>query len=507
MIARMVKAAAALLLLTAATPPQVALPGPQAISESDKAAGAKADPELSAEFGGVYDGPQAALVRQVGAKVAAQSGIARAERDFSFKLLNSAVPNAFAIPGGYVYATRALLALMNDEAELAFVLGHETGHITGRHSEKRQKVVQRDVLLGTLGQTVLGAILGNGAVGQIGGQLGQAGIQRLVVGDVMHHSRSEEFEADDFGIAYMERAGYDGTASSDILGSLAAQAALDAKVTGTARTTPSWAMSHPEPAARVARSLERARALGGFRAPRKGDAFLLSLKGMIFGDDPEQGVIEERTFKYPPGRIQFTAPAGYGMANRSDAVIVSATGGGTGNARFAGGRYDGNLPAMLDRVFASLNSGKGGPAITPTRFTVNGLEAVMATAAASDSSGKPLDATAVAVAATPTMAYTFAVLQPRGRGLGDLAPLVNSVRRMSEAEAAAIRPRVIDVVTVGRRDTVATMAARMAYPDLQTERFLVLNGLPAGTTRLAAGRKVKLVVWGSGPVPSAAKTP
>ena len=499
-------ASAAVLALSicpaAAAPAQqssIMLPGPQSISETDKATGAKADPQMAAEYGGPYQGPQSAAVGRIGLAVARQSGIAGVDRDFKFTLLNSAVPNAFAIPGGYVYCTRALLALMNDEAELAFVLGHETGHIAAHHSEKRNKVTQRDVLIGTLGQTLLGAILGNGAAGQIGNKLGQAGIQRLVVGDVMHHSRAEEFEADDLGVAYMEKAGYDGTASSNILSSLAAQSTLDSKVTGQARTTPSWAMSHPDPAARVARALARARAVGISGGRRSGDAFLLSLKGMLYGDDPRQGVIEGQTFKYPADRVQFTAPAGYGMANATDAVTVSgtATGGGSGQARFTGGKFDGNLASVVTSAFAALNSGEQSSAIAPVRTTVNGMEAMTASAPANDSSGNALDVTVVAIATAPTVAYSFAVIQPRGRGLGDLAPLVSSFRKMSDAESAAVRPRVVDVVTVGAKDTVASLAARMAYPALQTERFLVLNGLAPGTTRVAAGRKVKVIVWGT----------
>jgi len=230
--------AAALLIGGVPAAAQVAVPGPQAISAADRETGAKADPSMSAEYGGDYAGPQAGLVRQVGLKVVRQSGISGTDQTFSFKLLNSGVPNAFAIPGGYVYATRGLVALMNSEAELAFVLGHETGHIAARHADARQKVTQRNVLIGTLGQTLLGAILGNGAIGQVGGQLGQAGIQRLVVGNVMSHSRADEFQADDLGVVYAMRSGYDGTASADILSSLAAQTALDAKLAANTRTTP-----------------------------------------------------------------------------------------------------------------------------------------------------------------------------------------------------------------------------------------------------------------------------
>jgi len=475
----------------------IAVPGPQSISAADKATGAKADPDLTAEYGGPYSGSQAALVRQVGLKVAAQSGIAGVDRDFSFKLLNSGVPNAFAIPGGFVYTTRGLLALMNNEAELAFVLGHETGHIAAHHTDRRQKVTQRSVLLGTLGQTLLGAILGNGALGQVGGQLGQAGIQRLVVGNVMSHSRQDEFEADDLGVVYARKAGYDPTASADILSSLAAQTSLDARLTGQTRTTPGWAMSHPDPEARVARSLQRARQQTAAGGTRGGDGFLLALRGMIYGDDPAQGVIEGQTFRYPADRIQFTAPVGFGMDNSATAVTVSSTSGQGGQATFTGGKYDGNLDAVVTRGFAALSSDKNATInVTPQRSTINGLTAASATIGA-DSNGQPVDVTVVAIAASSTTAYSFTVIQPRGAGLGSLASLVQSFSRMSEADAAAIRPRVIDVVSVGRNDTVASLAARMAYTDSREDRFRVLNGIAPGTTTLPAGRKVKLVVWGA----------
>ena len=476
----------------------IAVPGPQAISEADKQTGAKADPQMSAEYGGAYAGPQAALVQRVGVKVAAQTGIAAVERDFSFRLLNSSVPNAFAIPGGYVYATRGLVALMNNEAELAFVLGHEAGHIAAHHSDKRQKVTQRSVLLGTLGQTLLGAVLGNGAIGQIGNSVGQAGIQRLVVGNVMSHSRAEEFEADDLGVIYTQKAGYDASTSGDILGSLAAQTALDAQVSGKSRTTPGWAMSHPDPAARVARARQRAAALAARGGLRNGDAFLASLDGMMFGDDPAQGVIEGQAFLYPPGRVRFTAPAGYGMNNGADAVTVTPTASGlSGQARFTGGKFDGDLDGVAARTLGALTQNGGAVNVPTTRTTVAGLEARTATVTAADANGGRLDVSVTAIQTAPGMAYAFIVLQPSGQGMGDLAPLVSSFRRMSEAEAAAVRPRVLRVVTVARGDTVATLARRMAYDRLQAERFLVLNGLPAGTSALAPGRKVKIVVWGA----------
>lgn len=476
--------------------PAVAVPGPQAISAADRETGAKSNPDLVAEFGGAYAGPQAALVRRVGLQVARQSGIADADRAFTVTLLNSPVENAFAVPGGYVYVTRALLALMNDEAELAFVLGHEVGHVAARHADRRQKVTQRNVLLGTLGQAVLGGLLGKGATSGIGGQLVQGGVQRLVVGNIMSHSRSDEFEADDLGVIYAQKAGYASDASARILSGLAQQTALDAQVAGDARTTPRWAMSHPDPALRVTRALDRARQAGVSSGRRDADAFLLALKGMIYDDDPAQGVIDGQSFRYAPDRVTFTAPAGYGMSNGTQSVTITATDGrSAGRATFSGGAYDGNLPGFVGKVLAGLNGGKAVD-VPVTRGTINGLATATASVTARDANGAAQDVTVVAYALSARTAYAFTVLQPQGAGLGALAPLVSSLRPMTAAEAGAVRARVIDVVPTVAGDTVTRMAARMAYTDHARERFLVLNGLPAETERLVPGRKVKLVVWG-----------
>lgn len=475
--------------------PAVTPPGPQAISANDKATGAKAHPDMVNEFGGVYTGPQAALVRRVGLAVAAQSGVANADKDFTFTLLNSPVENAFAVPGGYVYSTRALLALMNNEAELAFVLGHEVGHITARHSDSRQKVAQRNVLLGTLGQAVLGGLLGNGRLGQIGNQIGQAGINRLVVGNLMSHSRGDEFEADDLGTIYAQKAGYDPQSASPMLASLAAQTALDQQLAGSARSTPRWAMSHPDPQARVARSLARARSMGVTTGKREADAFLLALKGMIYGDDPKEGLIEGQNFLYPVGRLAFTAPEGYGISNGTTAVTIAPKGGAAGaSATFTGGAFDGNLDNFVNAALAALNNGQS-LGITPKRGKINEIDAASATVSGQDANGNAQKITVVAYALSPKSAYAFTVVEPQNSD-NPLAPLLGSLRRMSDKEVAGVRARVIDVVTVTAKDTLASLVARMAYADKPKERFLVLNGLPDTTTKLPVGKKVKLVVYG-----------
>jgi len=474
------------------------LPEAQSISAEDKATGAKSHPDLLAEYGGAYAGPQADYVARVGRRVAGQSGITNVNRDFTFTLLNSPVENAFAIPGGYVYCTRQLLALMNDEAELAFVLGHETGHIAAHHADQRNNVAQRDVLLGSLGQAVLGAILGNGQLGQKLGQFGTSGINRLVVGNVMHHSRQQEFEADDLGVNFADRAGYDPLAAPDMLTSLAAQEALDKRISGNARITPRWAMSHPDPGSRVGRALALAREQRPASSYRTNDAFLMSLKGMLYGDDPRQGVIDGQTFKFPETGFRFTAPPGYGMENGTDAVTIGGMSGNvSGQARFSDGRYDGNLDAYVGKVLAGLSKNAAASVPATTRGTINGMETATARMRGQDGSGRAVDVTVVAYAFAPGTAYSFVVLQPQGAGLGDLAPLVQSFSRMTPAEIAAVRPRIVDVVTVRRGDSVTSLSGRMAYTDLKADRFRVLNGLSPEANTLTPGRKVKLIVWGS----------
>src|SRR3546814_8731301 len=106
------------------------------ITPAERKQGDEAHPQLLAEFGGAYNGPQAAYVNRIGQNIAVQSGLSRSPRDFTVTLLNSPVNNAFAIPGGFVYVTRQLMALMNDEAELAGVLGHEVGHGSEEHTSE-----------------------------------------------------------------------------------------------------------------------------------------------------------------------------------------------------------------------------------------------------------------------------------------------------------------------------------------------------------------------------------
>ena len=492
MKAALLFAAASAMVLTGAAQAQLkAIRTATNITPAERKQGDEAHPQLMAEFGGAYSGSQAGYVNRIGQNIAVQSGLSRSPSDFTVTLLNSPVNNAFAIPGGYVYVTRQLMALMNDEAELAGVLGHEVGHVAAQHSKKRQSAATRNTILG-----VLGAVLG-GAIGDSGGLLG--GLGGLLQNNAMQvaqmatlgFSRSQELQADQLGVQYLRSAGYDPLALSTMLASLASQTSLEARLAGgDARSLPEWASTHPDPASRV-RNAQTLAGRVGTGGARNADAFLASVDGVLYGDDPVQGVIEGNEFLHPEFRLRFAVPNGYGMQNGASAVTVSGNG---GQGQFSTGSYNGDMNAYVSAVFRGI---AGNASISPSslqRTTVNGIPAYYSTARANTQSGQ-VDVTVFAYEFSRSSAFHFVTLTQAGGG-GVFNSMFNSVRRLSTAEAAAIRPRRVDVVTVGRGDTVATLARRMAYGNYQAERFQVLNRLTANS-RLTPGQKVKLVVYAS----------
>ena len=447
---------------------------------------AKQHPEIIAEFGGAETGPRAAYVEGVGRRVASYSGTANAGQAYRFTTLNSAVENAFAVPGGYIYITRQLMGIMNDEAELAFVVGHETGHIAANHAQARKAAAQRNSIFGVLG-AVLGAVVGIDGVGGLAQQFSKV--------RTLSFSRNQEYQADVLGIRYIAQAGYDPQAGATMLAQLARSTALETRIQGDSnRSTPEWASSHPLSQNRATQAAQTARQAARAGAGlRNRDAFLAQLDGVMVDDDPAQGVIEGRSFTHPDLRLQFTVPAGYLMQNGTTAVSIQ---GSAGQAQFSGGRFNGDMPAYIGQVIQQLTGGQAQIQLGQLQRTqVNGVPATYVTGRANTSSGA-VDVSVFAYQWDRDTAYHFVALTRAGEGLTPFATMINSLRRISAAEATAIRPRVIDVVTVGRGDTMQSLAARMAYADYRMDRFLALNGLASGS-RLLPGQKVKLVVYGT----------
>ena len=437
--------------------------------------------EIVRELGGAETGPRAAYVESVGRHVGSVSGVANPGQSLHFTTLNSAVENAFSVPGGYVYITRQLMGLMDDESELAFALGHEVGHIAANHAHIREQYAERNPL-GVFG-SIIGAIFG-------------PGINDVLVArsrlDMLSFSREQEYEADTLGLRYLIAAGYDPSGASEILAALSRNTALQLRVQGrTNRQTPEWASTHPLSENRMQRALAEARATGRLGTGiRNRELFLNQLEGIYVDDDPAQGVIEGASFTHPDLRIQFSVPQGYLMSNGTDAVTIS---GSAGKAQFRQGPP--NLDQAIAFAYRQLTRGEFELQIPPPQHVmINRMAAEVTTTRVNTDSGL-IDASVVAYQWDPQRVYYFAMLTPGGYGVTPFLPMINSLRRITPEEAAAIRPRVIHVETVGRGDTVQSLAARMAYRDFKLERFLSLNGLAANSA-LVPGQKVKLVVYG-----------
>jgi predicted Zn-dependent protease len=468
---------AAALAFTPAAAQRLRYLDPQDVAEAQRDNAA-----MVQELGGAETGPRAAYVDSVGHRVGAYSGIANPGQALHFVTLNSAVENAFSVPGGYVYVTRQLMALMDDESELAFALGHEVGHVAANHAHIREQYAERSTL-GVFGQ-IIGAIFGPGAADEI---------QARSVLDLLSFSREQEYEADTLGLRYMIHAGYDPAGAAEVLAALSRETALQARVEGrTNRRIPEWASTHPLSENRMQRALAEAQATGRLgKGIRNRDTFLNELEGIYVDDDPAQGVIEGATFTHPDLRIQFRVPPGYLMSNGPDAVTVS---GSAGKAQFRQG------PANIDQAisFAYRLLTRDQFRIDyppPQRLLINGMPAAITTARVNTDSGL-IDASVAAFQWDPQRVYYFVMLTPGGYGLSPFMSMVRSLRRITPAEAAVIRPRVIHVETVRPGDTVQSLSSRMAYRDFRLERFLSLNGL-AANAGLVPGQKVKLIVYGA----------
>lgn len=477
------------ILLTAAAAtalaPAMAQAQLRSLRQSDIAEAQRQHPLLVAEFGGAETGARAAYVESVGRRVAVHSGIANSQAAYRFTTLNSAVENAFAVPGGYVYITRQLMGLMNDESELGFVLGHEVGHIAANHHQAREAAMRRNSILGVLG-AILGSALGGNAMGSM---LSQAAQLRT-----LSFSRDQEFQADVLGIRYITSAGYDPGGGASMLAALTRASALSARTQGKAnRSTPEWASTHPLSENRAQRAAAAAQRTGRVgQGLRSRDTLLAQLEGLYIDDDPAQGIIEGRSFTHPDLRMQFFVPVGYQMQNATRNVTISGSG---GKAQFSGGRHRGALEDYIGLALREIAGDIPLSVAPPGRTTINGLPAAYTTARANTRSGV-IDVSIMAYKWDADTTYHFIMLTRGGTGMGPFAQMVDSLRRITPAEAAAIRPRIIDVVDVGPNDTVQSLASRMAYPDFKVERFTSLNGL-APNARLSRGQKVKLVVYGA----------
>jgi len=440
--------------------------------------GRQEHPKILAEFGGAYADPTVtAYVNRVGGQLTRH--IETPGQPYTFTVLNSPVINAFALPGGYVYITRGLLALAETEAEVASVIGHEIGHVVARHSAQRYS----QAVLGSIGMAILGVATGNRGVADLGGQLFGAYLQSF--------SREQEFEADTLGIRYMGRDGYATSQSATFLAKLEAHSALEAAIAGQSGADRFNIMStHPRTADRV-EAARQASATDAANATRDGrDAHLAVIDGMIFGDDPAQGLIKGRLFIHPELRFRFEVPPGYRLVN--------------GQSRVAAINPNGSL-ILFDA--AQIPAGLGPAAYLRDSWaarlslrdletiTVNGLAAATGATRVQTSNGV-MDLRLVVVRSETNRVYRFQFATPPARTGAEAEGLQRttySFRQISADEAARAKPQIVKIVAARSGDTQESLARQMAFDSFQIERLRLLNGLEPGEV-LRPGTRLKIVV-------------
>ncbi len=430
---------------------------------------------ILAAYGGVYNDPRLqGMVEQTVERLVAASE--RPDLHYKVTLLNSQSINAFALPSGQLYVTRGLVALANDESEVASVLAHEMGHVIARHAAIREEQAKQAALVGR----VVSDVISDPEVGALALAKSKLALASF--------SRAQEFEADAIGIGIAARAGYDPYGAVRFLTSMEHNSELKPQQSGAINPRAlDFLSSHPATPERVSNALANARQYSGpgTAGARDKVAYLSGIDGIVFGEDPSEGFVRGRRFLHPRLGFTFTAPEGFALDNTAQAVLGVKRGGGQAL------RLDVVRVPAEQTLAAYLTSGwiENIDPATVEDVTINGFPG--ATAAAK---GDQWDFRLYAIRfGSDVYRFIYAAKHRTPETDHIFRESIGTFRRMSLAEIEDAKPLRLQVVTVGPGDTVDKLASRMAVADRQAERFRVLNGLEPGD-RLKSGSEVKIVV-------------
>ncbi|MBU2326219.1 MAG: M48 family metalloprotease, partial [Alphaproteobacteria bacterium] len=393
-------------------------------------------------------------------------------QSYRITILNSPAINAFALPGGYLYVTRGLLALANDASEVAAVLSHEMAHVTANHGIERQRREEAEVIASRVVAEVLSSDL--------------AGKQALARGKLRlaAFSRQQELQADVIGVRTLGEAGYDPYAAARFLDSMARYSQFTS-VDPDADQSLDFLSSHPNAPQRVELAKRHARVFGpeGTHGETGRDYYLNGIDGLLYGDSPQEGFVRGQTFLHGQLGIRFDVPVGFQIDNKVEAVLAT----GPGDVAI---RFDGVADSQKISLPNYISSGwvTGLLPDTIQTITVNGLEAATARASADR---WDFDITVIRIG---PQIFRFLTAVPKGSPALETtaAQLRASFRRITSQEAASLKPLRVRVVTVGANDNIGTLSARMMGTDRKLELFRMINALGA-TSTVKPGARVKII--------------
>jgi predicted Zn-dependent protease len=450
------------------------------VSESQEIAmGEASHPEVLAQFGMVQDTALQEYFSKTGTELAKVSH--RPDLPWHFTIVDSPVVNAFAVPGGYIYLTRGIIEYMNNEAELAGVIGHEIGHITARHSVTQ---LSQQQLLGLgLG---LGSIL-SPTFSQFS-QLAEAGLSILL----LKFSREDERQADELGIEYMTKLGYDPDQMSKFF-----QVFLTMDE-GSGQAVPSWLSSHPTTPDRIkatsesAARVKQASTLRDFKT--NANEFMPRLEGLVYGENPREGFVENGRFIHPDLRFQIDIPKGWKTENTQSVVIFSEPSGGAVVQLSMAPAELGQSPEAVGQNIGRL---EGTQLLASRTERIHGNQAFLGQYSVQSDSG-----TIGVLAAFISYGghiYQLAGLAPSAtfsNYASSINPVLRSFRELTDQKLLGRQPDRIKVYRARRGETLRSLANSMGQGLVKVEDLAQINRVDADKP-LDAGTLVKLVQPGN----------
>lgn len=450
---------------------QIALIGEQ----QEIAMGREAAQQAVQQIGLYPDEQLQAYVSRIGKRLAADSE--RPDLPWSFQVVDDPAVNAFALPGGFIFVTRGLMTHLSNEAELASVLGHEIGHVTGRHSVEQMSKAQL-AQIGLVAGMIVKPELANYA------DLASTGLQLMF----LKYGRDDENEADSLGLRYLVRDSYDVREMPQVFDTLRRVGEREAK----GAKVPQWLSTHPTPENRIARINEQVSKLGQIPPQAKigREAYLQAVDNVVFGQNPREGYFRGNTFIQPDLGIQITFPQGWQTSNTKQAVGAISP---QEDAIVVVTLSDSNSPQAAAQEFFSQQGVQQGQAL---QANLGGLPAVARVFGVSRGQSGNLQGIAAFVEHNnrvyQILGYTLA---NRWNGYDDLlSRSLGTFERVTDRRLLDVQPARIDVVSLPSSMTLEEFARR--YPssvDLQT--LAIINQADA-STRFSAGTEVKRVVGG-----------
>jgi predicted Zn-dependent protease len=474
----------AALLLTAALAncaqnPVTGNPNLVLVSESQEIAiGRREDGNVRKQYGAYDDQRLQQYVNEIGQRLARASH--RPGIEYRFLVVDAPEVNAFALPGGYIYITRGILAYLNSEAELAAVLGHELGHVTARHSV--QQITASTAA--NVGASILqifvpetrGALGGN-AINLLGGAL------------LSGYGREHELEADRLGAEYLARTGYDPQAMVKVVGVLKNQELFDAEVAKAEGRQPrayhGLFASHPDNDTRLQQVVGEAARYQQATPRAEKEEFLRRADRLIFGDSPSQGIVRENAFYHEELGLAMRFPAGWRVKNGARNVTATSPGDEALIDLRAAGPVKGTTPAEVLRK--ALKLAADAP-VTPE--TIGGLQAATVRTSIG---GKPTRAACIFLRDTAYLVGAQARTQAGYKQYqADIEAAIASFHALTDKERAFARPLRVRIVTAQAGQTYAELAKRSPLGRFAEGHLRVLNGMyPKGEP--VAGQPLKIV--------------